>query len=159
MPSQQETITVDELHRLQGTTFDPPARPGAADPIKAVEDELAGRLPEQKRRNKWGNKPTWVDSPTVGLRRFDSKKEANRARELDLLVAGGKVTAWWHQWPIWCGFDDEKGTPVRMYPDFRIMWADGQVTFEDTKGAAPTSDWKLKARAVRDLHGIEVQIV
>lgn len=111
------------------------------------------------KRSKWRNVPTWYESPMVGLRRYASKKEAIRARELDRWVTAGKVIAWWHQWPIYCGFDDDKGTPVRMYPDFRIMWADGSITLEDTKGAAPTYDWRLKRNAVRELHGIEVKIV
>ncbi len=134
----------------------------AADYLKevgAVPDHAPAAAMTSAAKSKWRNKPTWYESPMVGLRRYDSKKEANRARELDLLVAGGRVVAWWHQWPIWCGFDDEKGTPVRMFPDFRIMWADGSITFEDTKGAAPTSDWKLKARAVRQFHGIDVRTV
>lgn len=85
-------------------------------------------LPAAPKRSKWRNKPTWYEGLMVGLRRYDSKKEANRARQLDLEVKGGRVIAWWHQWPIWCGFDDEKGRPVSMFPDFRIMWTDGSIT-------------------------------
>ncbi len=122
------------------------------------QDPLAPK-PASPATSKWRNKPTWYSSPTVGLRRYDSKKEANRARELDLLVLGGKIIAWWSQWPIYCGFDDQKGSPVRMFPDFRILWADGTVTFEDTKGAKPTEAWKLRWNAVRTCHGIEVKVI
>ena len=113
----------------------------------------------EPKRSKWKNVPQWYDSPMAGLRRYASKKEANHARNLDLKVKGGQIVAWWTQWPIYCGFDNEAGTPIRMMVDFRILWADGSITFEDTKGAKPTPDWKLKQSAVRELHNIQVRVV
>ena len=44
-------------------------------------------------------------------------------------------------------------------PDFKIRWSDGSVTWEDTKGAKPTDDWRIKRSAVRDLWGIDVKFI
>jgi len=61
----------------------------------------AGVMPDQAppaapKRSIWRNKPTCYESQMVGLRRYDSKREANRASQLDLEAKGGRVIAWWH---------------------------------------------------------------
>lgn len=118
-----------------------------------------GATPAPKRPSKWGNKPEWYNSLMVGLRRYDSKREATRAKRLDHLVLAGKLVAWWAQHPVYCGFDNENGSPCRMIIDFKLLWPDGSVTYEDAKGPKPTRDWIIKRNAVRDLHGIEVATV
>lgn len=95
----------------------------------------------------------------VGLIKFASKKEAARARALDDLAAAGQVQAWWAHFPIYCGIDQENGAPRRMFVDFKVRWADGTITYEDTKGAKPTADWRLKRDAVRAARGIEITIL
>jgi len=136
-------------------------RLSAADYLKEVGSNGAGPapVPGKPKKNKWRNKPTWYESPTVGLMRFDSKREATRARYLDTLALTGKITAWWSQYPIYCGFDNDNGSPCRMMVDFKILWTDGSVTYEDAKGPKPTQDWILKRKAVRDLHSIDVTTV
>ena len=140
-----------------------PDRMSAADYLKLVgPNQPAGpdRPPAVAAKpSKWKNKPEWYDSPVVGLRRYDSKREASRAKKLDLMHAGGKITAWWAQHPVYCGFDNENGSPTRMVIDFKILWPDGSVTYEDAKGPKPTRDWLIKRNAVRDLHGIVVETV
>lgn len=132
---------------------------GAVGRIRPKPPRQVDSPPAKSRRRKWGNNPKWYASKTVGLRWFRSTKEADRARELDRLVDAGDVIAWWHEAPIYCGFDNEDGTPCRMLPDFKIKWADGTETWEDTKGAKPTEDWRIKRNAVRDLWGIDVQVI
>jgi len=145
MLKPQDRMTVEEYRSQQGVTFDPP--------------KIAPGAEAKPRKSKWNNKPTWYESPLVGLRKYDSKREANRARYLDQLYLGGKIVAWWAQHPVYCGFDNGNGSPCRMILDFRIMWPDGSFTYEDAKGPKPTEDWRLKRNAVRDLHGIEVTTV
>lgn len=143
------SMTAAEYLELMGVGSNPAPLPPGAMPSSEPP----------KRASKWNNKPTWHDSPVVGLRRYDSKREASRANQLDLLVQGGRVVAWWAQHPIHCGFDNDNGSPCRMIVDFKILWADGSVTYEDAKGPKPTEDWRIKRNAVRDLHGIEVKTV
>jgi len=114
---------------------------------------------EKRRRNKYGNNPTRYDSPMCGIRVYDSKAEANRARDLDRLVGAGEITSWWPQWPADTGIENDDGSPVVMRLDFRIMWADGRVTYEDVKGMKPTEAWELRRKAVERLHGIKIEII
>lgn len=103
------------------------------------------------RRNKFNAKKTEYDSPHFGLRTYDSKAEAKRAGELDLLMKAGDVLFWLPQprFPI-------PGGEYRA--DFQIHWAAGGVTFEDVKGKdTPTS--KLKRDVVQSIYGVEVKVV
>ena len=109
-------------------------------------------------RRKYGNVSTWHDSPVVGLRRYDSKKEAQYAARLDLEVKAGLVIAWWPQVPLFCGFDNDDGSPCRLIVDFRILTPEG-VRYVDVKGMAPTKDWEVKRKAVEQRHGILIEVV
>jgi hypothetical protein len=109
-----------------------------------------------KDRRKYRNKPTWHDSPVVGLRRYDSKKEAAYAAGLDRKVAAGLNTAWWPQVPLYCGFDKDDGSPVRMVIDFKIL-RHGESSYVDVKGLKPTKDWEIKRKAVEQRYGITVE--
>ena len=155
----QERMSAAQLRKELGL---PPADfapiPGQAkrqaDQVAAAELEV-----DKPKRRKFGNKLTWYNSPMNGLRRYDSQKEARRAESLDRLVDAGEVLAWWPQWQADCGFDHEDGAPVVLRIDFRIQWADRRITFEDVKGAEPTQAWRLKADAVRQATGIEIELV
>lgn len=109
----------------------------------------------------WVAKASWHQSPIVGLIYCRSKKEARRAAELDLMVAAGELTAWWHEVPLACGFDNDDGRPVRMFPDFKLLRPSGRITYQDTKpdGRKPEKDWTLRRKAVRSHLGIEVEIL
>lgn len=85
---------------------------------------------------------------------YASKREAARAKELDLLIKAGEVVAW---------------TPQPMYPlivnkqkigiyiaDFRVHWKDGRCTVEDVKGMA-TPVYRLKKKLVKAIHGIDIE--
>ena len=97
-------------------------------------------------RNKYNAKPTLVD----GIR-FDSKKEANRYRELKLLKQAGEVVMMLLQVP----FRLPGNTVYRV--DFQIFWANGTVTFEDTKGRE-TENFKLKKRQVEELYPVQIEV-
>lgn len=108
--------------------------------------------------NKYRAVKTEHTSPLVGKRLYDSKAEAKRAAELDLLYKAGEVLWWLPQVP----FPLPGGVKYRL--DFMIHWAehpageDCNITFEDVKGIlTPVS--KLKISQVEEIYGIKIDIV
>ena len=105
------------------------------------------------RRNKFGAKKT-----TVGGLRFDSKWEATRWGQLELLQKAGKITGLQRQvkFPLMVN-----GHLVCTYiADF--SWTDtetGERTVSDAKSPATlTPEFRIKAKLLEALHGIVVQI-
>jgi hypothetical protein len=107
-----------------------------------------------RKRFKFGNKPTYV-----GSRRFPSKKEARRYRELklldgrpdgildlqlqvpfDLVVNGQKICRYLADF---------------VYTDVRPGLAKPRRVVEDCKGVR-TPVYKLKAKLMKAIHGIEI---
>lgn len=104
--------------------------------------KLGGRKPA-----KYRNTPTVVDG-----QRFDSKLEAKRYGELKALVAAGAIKWFIRQAP----FRLPGGIVYRA--DFLIVWVNGQVTVEDSKGVM-TAVSALKIKQVEAVYGITVQII
>jgi len=80
---------------------------------------------------------------------FDSRKEANRYRELCLLKRAGEVT-WIELQPVFVlqeGFRHEgkRHRPITYRADFRVTYADGRVEVEDVKGMC-TDTYKIKKK-------------
>lgn len=102
--------------------------------------------------SKYRNKKTEYNG-----RMFDSKKEAHRAQELDMLrFAKGekdKVVDVEYQPRFRCVVNGKK--ICDYYADFRITYADGSVVVEDVKGFK-TSVYKLKKKLVEALHDVEI---
>ena len=96
---------------------------------------------------KYRNTPTETDG-----KRFDSKLEARRYQALTLLWKAGEVKWFLRQVP----FDLPGGRKYRA--DFLIVWSDNRITVEDTKGI-DTAMSKLKRDQVRDLYGVDVELV
>lgn len=100
------------------------------------------------KRQKYGAKPTEYNG-----RRYDSKREAAYARELDMRKAAGEVIGWLPQVPI------PLPGGVRYVVDFLVFDADGTCRFIDVKGVE-TPMFKTKIRMVADVHPwLEVEIV
>lgn len=99
------------------------------------------------RGSKYGNRRT-----TVGGISFDSKKEAARFGELEMLRREGAVK-WFIRQPV---FDLPGGVTYRA--DFLVVWDGKAVTVEDVKGgqATKTQAYRIKKRQMLDVHGIEV---
>lgn len=112
-----------------------------------------------KKKNKMNAVKTRYVSAMNGSRVYDSKAEARRAIQLDQLVLAGDIVAWWPQWPAECGFNNDRGDPVMLRIDFRILWKDGRVTYEDVKGMAPTDAWNTRRKAAEQNNGIKIEIV
>jgi dsDNA-binding SOS-regulon protein len=98
-------------------------------------------------KNKFNAKPTEID----GIR-FDSKKEAARYSQLKMLRSAGEVVMFLLQVP----FILPGNTRYRV--DFAVFWADGRVTFEDTKGRE-TETFKLKKRQVEALYPVTIEMM
>lgn len=106
-------------------------------------------------RNKMRNVPTVVD----GIR-FDSKKEARRWYELQLLERAGEIRDLTRQHRLPIAVNGVIVTTAVL--DFRYI-EDGYTVLEDAKGrkddATPnTRLWKLKFALIKAIYGMEVKI-
>ena len=101
----------------------------------------------RKPRHKYHAQPTEVD----GLR-FDSKAEARRYQELNLLKQAGEVVMFLRQVP----FDLPGNTKYRC--DFLIFWVNGTCTVEDVKGFE-TAQFKMKKKQVEALYPVEIIVI
>lgn len=122
------------------------------------------------RRSKYGNRKTVVDGMT-----FDSKKEANRFRELQLLERAGKITALQRQVkyvliPTQREFSNEiykKGAHQGHFKPGKVLEKecsyiadfayiqDGAYVVEDTKGVR-TEAYKIKRKLMLERYGIKI---
>lgn len=125
------------------------------------------------RRSKYGNRKTVVDGIT-----FDSKKEANRFRELQLLERAGKITALQRQVkyvliPTQREFSNEiykKGAHQGHFKPGKVLEKecsyiadfsyiqDGAYVVEDTKGVR-TEVYKIKRKLMLERYGIQIREV
>jgi hypothetical protein len=81
---------------------------------------------------------------------FASRKEARRYGELKLLRDAGQVRWFIMQVP----FRLDGGIVYRA--DFLVVWSDGRVSIQDTKGAR-TATYKIKKREVEFKYGITIE--
>lgn len=83
---------------------------------------------------------------------FQSKKEANRYIDLQILQKAGDVDFFLRQTPF------HLPGKTRYYCDFVVFWSDGEVTFEDVKGVK-TEVFMLKKRMVEDIYNVEIKLL
>lgn len=102
--------------------------------------------PEAKKPSKYRNKRTEANGKT-----YDSKKEAKRAQELQLLVRAGEIAGVMEQ----VTFTLAGG--VRYRADFVILNWDGTYAVEDVKGVL-TKEYKIKKRLMAE-RGLEIKEV
>lgn len=125
------------------------------------------------RRSKYGNRKTMVDGIT-----FDSKKKANRFRELQFLERAGKITALQRQVkyvliPTQREFSNEiykKGAHQGHFKPGKVLEKecsyiadfayiqDGAYVVEDTKGVR-TEAYKIKRKLMLERYGIQIREV
>lgn len=103
-----------------------------------------------KKRNKYNAQPTYVEDI-----RFDSKKEAERYKNLLLLQKANIVDKFLLQ-PRF-----EVGGGVKYYADFIIFWSNGTVTIEDVKSpiTAKKSDFIIKKKIIETKYDLPIEIV
>ena len=125
------------------------------------------------RRSKYGNRKTVVDGIT-----FDSKKEANRFRELQLLERAGKITALQRQVKYVLiptqreGVNEiyTKGPKKGHFKSGKVLekecsyiadfayFQDDKYVVEDTKGVR-TEAYKIKRKLMLERYGIQIREV
>lgn len=106
---------------------------------------------KKKKRPKYGNHKTTVD----GLI-FDSKREAKRWGELNILLKGGMITNLKRQVPFNL---DVKGRSVgTYYADFTYHDDKGFYVVEDVKSIITRKDpvYRLKKRLMDAIHNIDI---
>lgn len=111
-----------------------------------------------KRRSKYGNRKTEVDGIV-----FDSKREAVRWRELQLLVRARKISCLSRQHvyelaPSVRIVGEKRARPALRYvADFRYL-ENGKEIIEDVKGFE-TPVWRVKVHVLKALHNIDVRVI
>ena len=99
-------------------------------------------------RNKYGNKKQVING-----RKFASIKEANRFKTLSLLQSAGEISLLQFQVPYRLEID---GKLICKYiADFVYYDNKGAMIVEDTKGFR-TPEYKLKAKLMKAIHGVEI---
>ena len=92
-----------------------------------------------------------------GGRMYQSKAEATRAQELDMLISAGEVESWEPQVKYSCDIGDKH--ICNYFADFVITYADGHQVVEDVKGRKSGPQYqlfRLKKRIVEAIHGIKI---
>ncbi len=100
------------------------------------------------RRSKYGAVKTKVDGVT-----FDSKKEANRYRELKLLLQAGKIANLLRQPQFPIVINEVKCG--KYVADFSYVDERGQLAVEDVKGMR-TAVYRLKKKLVEAIYHIKI---
>ena len=98
--------------------------------------------------------------PTIyNGRRYDSKKEAGYAAQLDMMrkaqITRERVAAWFPQVP----FKFKCGT--KMIVDFLVCYADGRWELHDTKGgqATKTQVYRIKKKMLKHEYNLDIKEV
>ncbi len=97
-----------------------------------------------KKGSKYGNIAREYDGIV-----YASKKEAEFAKELDLLKKAGEIKDWERQVKI--SLDVNGFHIANYYVDFKIYHNDGSVEFAEVKGFA-TETWRLKWKLFEALY-------
>lgn len=103
-----------------------------------------GKMPTSQTNSKYQNRKTELDGVT-----YDSKKEAQRAAELNLMLKSGEIVTLARQ----VRFRLTKG--IEYVADFVYTTKDGEQIIEDVKGMK-TDVYKLKKKLMKELRGIDI---
>lgn len=81
--------------------------------------------------------------------KYDSKREARHAYELDCLIKAGEVKKWDRQFKIEINV---KGKHICNYfIDFKVWMSDGSIEYHEVKGKE-TQLWKVKWKLVKSIY-------
>lgn len=106
-------------------------------------------------KTKYHNKKVVVDGRT-----FDSRKEADRFRELSMLLKAGEITQLECQVPfVLIGSQRRNGRvverPCTYKADF-TYYRDGEYHVEDVKGVR-TPEYRIKRKLMLYIHNIQIE--
>ena len=104
--------------------------------------------------NKYGNTKIRVDG-----RLFDSKAEAARWQELQLLERAGEITELERQVEYELIPKQKGERAVKYIADFRYKDHEGETVVEDVKGYKGNPVWIIKRKLMLRVHGIRVSEV
>jgi len=99
------------------------------------------------KQSKYHNKKTEYNGDI-----YDSRREATRAAELDLMVKAGELAAVCRQVPFMLAGG------VKYIADFVLIHNDGTWTVEDSKGMK-TDVYKIKAKLFKERYGQKIKEV
>lgn len=106
--------------------------------------------PKDPKRNKFNASKTEIDGIV-----FDSKKEAKRYKELQLLLKAGVIGLLQLQVPY--ELNEGGSHSLKYVADFVYIRTDtGEKVVEDTKGFR-TTIYKKKRKLMKKIHGIEIR--
>lgn len=101
-----------------------------------------------KTPSKYGN----VKTEYKGVK-YDSIKEANHAKHLDMMLKGKKIKSWRGQVPfvLQDKFTDNRGVKhqaIKYIADFEVVYKDGKVEVQDVKASEDfvTDVYKIKKK-------------
>lgn len=90
-------------------------------------------------------------------REYDSKKESQRAFELDMLLRAGEILEWQPQ----SKFDLKVNGQLicRYIADFRVVYKDHHVEYEDVKSdfTRKLPVYRMKYKLMKAIHNIEIK--
>lgn len=102
----------------------------------------------------WSGHKYHAEKTEVDGIKFDSKKEAQRYKELKLLERAGEIHDLQLQVPYTLIPKSEHGRAVKYIADF-VYFENGKRVVEDTKGFR-TKEYKLKKRMMAEI-GIDIR--
>jgi hypothetical protein len=88
---------------------------------------------------------------------FKSKKEANKAAELDLAKQAGEIKGYLMQVPFILPGKTKSGRPIRHYVDFGIIELDDRMTWLECKGR-DLELGRLKRAQCEEIYGIKIKV-
>lgn len=137
-----------------GREYDPKHAVCRKCPVKCKEKAILRRESKPSKTSKYGNHKVEVDGIT-----FDSKKEANRYRELKMMERAGEIQGLELQ-PVFDLIPKQDGErAVRYLGDFRYT-KEGKTVVEDVKSSATkTQVYRIKRKLMLYVHGIRVREV
>jgi hypothetical protein len=104
------------------------------------------------KQRKYRNVPTEVDGV-----RFDSKREATRWGELNMLVKAGEISDLRRQHPFRMEIRDQ--LVCTYIADFSYLDHESRLVVEDVKSPITRKDpvYRIKAKLLKACHGLEVR--
>src|SRR5574343_678138 len=120
------------------------------DLVRLNTELLAEPAEKPSKGAKYGNVRT-----TFQGREYASKREAQRAQELDLMEKAGEIVYWWPQVPF------RLAGGIRYIADFLVLQNDGTWRAEDVKSSATRkiATYRRKRKLYRERYHMEIMEV
>ena len=121
-------------------------------PVAHLNPHLFEKPEQVKKKSKYNN----IKATDEFGNEYDSKKEANRAKELRLLLKAGEIAFLARQ--VEYELNPNGSYSYKYISDFEYMTKEGIKVVEDCKGFK-TTEYKKKKKLMKKIHGIEIKEV